>query len=321
MHEDRIARLEERIKELQKAHQTQGQQTEIIGAHQLLGDVSVQELKERIEKIEALAQPVTISDPYISQEQYKGHPENPGFTQLLPAQPSESQPEIVVFQDSEVCSIVDSEFSDLLNSSHGSLPSSLPIPKTPVTSPGPKKRGQPAAKVLHQEKPVIKETLDSPPDDVHPGDRGQKKKQLPREIQVIKDSPDSPPDDVYLEDREQKKAGGAARSKRRSSPRWSPRKEGSRADESSKRKAQEQHKAFTSSNKSTRDKDMKKMTKRESPRKTPKEAPVRRESTNSRRSTEARRKASNIRDTSNRGSTGYNRSKPRGKEVLWLKSS
>ena len=144
VHEDRIARLEERIKELQKAHQT-----EIIGAHQLLGDVSVQELKERIEKIEALAQRVTISDPYISQEQYKGHPENPGFTQLLPAQPSESQPEIVVFQDSEVCSIVDSEFSDLLNSSHGSLPSSLPIPKTPVTSPGPKKRGQPAAKELH----------------------------------------------------------------------------------------------------------------------------------------------------------------------------
>ena len=90
VHEDKIARLEERIKELQKAHQTQGQQTEIIGAHQLLGDVSVQELKERIEKIEALAQPVTISDPYISQEQYKGHPENPGFTQLLPAQPSES---------------------------------------------------------------------------------------------------------------------------------------------------------------------------------------------------------------------------------------
>ena len=42
---------------------------------------------------------------------------------------------------------------------------------------------------------------------------------------------------------------------------------------------------------------------------------MRRESTNSRRSTEARRKASNSRDTSNRGSTGYNRGKPRGKEV------
>ena len=181
--------------ELQEALQIQGQQGERIGAHQLLSDASVQELKERIEKIEALAQPVTISDPYISQEQYKGHPENPGFTQLLPAQPSESQPEIVVFQDSEVCSIVDSEFSDLLNSSHGLLPSSLPIPKTPVTSPGPKKRGQPVAKELHKERPVIKETPDSPPDDVYPKERGQKK------------------------------AGGAARSKRRSSPARSPRKE------------------------------------------------------------------------------------------------
>ena len=60
---------------------------------------------------------------------------------------------------------------------------------------------------------------------------------------------------------------------------------------------------------------MKKRSKRESPRKTSREAPGRRESTNSRRSTKTRRKASNSRDTSNRGSTGYNRGKPRGKEV------
>ena len=136
MHEDRITRLEERIKELQEALQIQGQQAERLGAHLQLGDVSVQELKERIEKIEALSQPVTISVPYVSQEQYLGQPGNPGFTQLLTAQPSESQPESVVFQDSEVCSLAGSELSDLLNSSHGSLP----IPKTPVTSPGPKNR-------------------------------------------------------------------------------------------------------------------------------------------------------------------------------------
>ena len=41
VHEDRIARLEERIKELQEALQTQGQQAERIGAQQLLGDVAV----------------------------------------------------------------------------------------------------------------------------------------------------------------------------------------------------------------------------------------------------------------------------------------
>ena len=80
----------------------------------------------------------------------------------------------------------------LLNSSH----SSLPIPKTPVTSPGPKKRGQPVAK------------------------------ELPKERSVIKESPGSPPDDVYHEERGQKKTGGAARSKRRSFPAQSPRKEG-----------------------------------------------------------------------------------------------
>ena len=154
-----------------------------------------------------MAQPITISVPYISQEQYIGPPEDPGFTQLLTVQPSEAQPESVVFQDSKVCSIVDSEFSDLLNSSHDPLPSSLPIPKTPVTSPGPKKRGQPASKELNQEKPIIKETSDSPPDDLHPGDRGHNKKELPRERQAVRDLPESPPDDVYFEDTDWKKAG------------------------------------------------------------------------------------------------------------------
>ena len=41
---------------------------------------------------------------------------------------------------------------------------------------------------------------------------------------------------------------------------------------------------------------------------------MRRESANSRSSTKARKKAANSRDTSNRGSTGCDRSKPRGKE-------
>ena len=70
VHEDRITRLEERIKELQEAFQTQGQQAERIGAQQLLSDVAVREFKERVEKLEAVAQPATISVPYISKEQY-----------------------------------------------------------------------------------------------------------------------------------------------------------------------------------------------------------------------------------------------------------
>ena len=41
---------------------------------------------------------------------------------------------------------------------------------------------------------------------------------------------------------------------------------------------------------------------------------MRRESANSRRSNEARKKTANSRDTSNRASIGYNRSKHRGKE-------
>ena len=59
---------------------------------------------------------------------------------------------------------------------------------------------------------------------------------------------------------------------------------------------------------------MKKRTKRESPKRVPKEAPARREPVNSRRSNEAWKKTANSRDTSNRGSTGCDRSKPRGKE-------
>ena len=55
---------------------------------------------------------------------------------------------------------------------------------------------------------------------------------------------------------------------------------------------------------------MKKRSKRESPRKTSREALGRRESNNSRRSTETQRKTSSL-----RGSTGYNRGRTRGKEV------
>ena len=137
--------------------------------------MSVWEIKDRVEKLEAVAQTVTISVPYISQDQYLGYPEDSGFTQLLAVQLSEAQPDTIAFQDSEASSIMGSDFSDLLNSSRDMLPSSLPIPKMPETSLGPKKRGQPAPKELHQEKPIIQETPDNPPEDLHPRDRGHKR--------------------------------------------------------------------------------------------------------------------------------------------------
>ena len=70
-------------------------------------------------------------------------------------------------------------------------------------------------------------------------------------------------------------------------------------DESAKRKAKESGEAFISAHSSRRGKDVKKRSKRESPRKTSRETPGRRESNISRRSTETQRKTS-----SSRGSMG-----------------
>ena len=73
VHEDRITRLEKRLQELQDAIRTQGQQAENLGAQQLLDGVAVREIKERVEKLEEAAQTVTISVPYIFQDQYLEH--------------------------------------------------------------------------------------------------------------------------------------------------------------------------------------------------------------------------------------------------------
>ena len=81
-----------------------------------------------------------------------------------------------------------------------------------------------------------------------------------------------------------------------------------------KEKAQEQREAFTSSSSIRREEDSKMRTKRESPKRIPKEAPARKKSVNCRRSNEARKKMSNSKDTSSRGSTSCNKSRPRDKE-------
>ena len=79
-HEDRITKLEERLQELQDPLRTQGQQAENLGAQQLLDGVAVREIKDRVEKLKVVAQTMTISVPYISQDQYLGHPEDSGFS-------------------------------------------------------------------------------------------------------------------------------------------------------------------------------------------------------------------------------------------------
>ena len=85
-------------------------------------------------------------------------------------------------------------------------------------------------------------------------------------------------------------------------------------DKSFKRKSQEQREAFQSSSSVRRKEDAKRRTKRESPKRAPKEASTRREPVNLRRIREARKKTPNNKDTSTKVSTSYNRSRPKDKE-------
>ena len=72
VHEDRIARLEEKIKELENVLLIQGQLSERLEAQLQHSDATVQELRGRIE---ILAQPVTLTHlpvQHVSQEQFLG---------------------------------------------------------------------------------------------------------------------------------------------------------------------------------------------------------------------------------------------------------
>ena len=59
---------------------------------------------------------------------------------------------------------------------------------------------------------------------------------------------------------------------------------------------------------------MKKRTKKESPKRAPKEASTRKEPVNSRRISEARKRTPNNKDTSSKVPTSYSRSRPKDKE-------
>ena len=126
------------------------------------------------------AQTVTISVPYISQDQYLEYLGDPSLSQFLDVQPSEAQPDTVAFQDSEAGSTTDSEISDLLNSLRDTVSSAIPVPKTPDTSPKAKRRGQPAPQDLHQEKPALQETPENPLEDLHLGQRRTQQEGTPQ---------------------------------------------------------------------------------------------------------------------------------------------
>ena len=79
--------------------------------------MTLKEIKDRVDKLEAVAQTVTISVPYVLQDQYLEHPEDSGFAQFLEVQPSKAQPDTVAFKDSKAGSITGPDiFSELLDS-------------------------------------------------------------------------------------------------------------------------------------------------------------------------------------------------------------
>ena len=126
-----------------------GQQVENLGVQQLLDGVAIREIKDRVEKLEEAAQTVTISVPYISQDQYLEYPADPDLSQLLDVQSSEAQPDAAAFQDSKAGSTTSSEISDLLNCMRDTVSSAMPVPKMPDTPPQAKRRGQPAPQDRH----------------------------------------------------------------------------------------------------------------------------------------------------------------------------
>jgi len=99
-----------------------------------------------------------------------GQPGKQDLGQLLAIKPSEAHPDSVVSQASEVCSLPSLDVSELLNSSH----SSLAPPKTPTSSPYPKRKGGLPTKELAKERPAVKDSPDSPLEDISPRERTDK---------------------------------------------------------------------------------------------------------------------------------------------------
>ena len=108
----------------------------------------------------------------------------------------------------------------------------------------------------------------------------------------VKDSPDSPTEPAYSPDQRQRRSGGASRTPRKSSPAYCPLgEERAQSDKSCKRKAVDQRGASHCSSSAKKEEDSKKRMKRESPRKSAREAPTQREPGNSRKTSEPRKRS------------------------------
>ena len=120
-------------------------------------------------KLQQLISPIPM-DP----GQFLEQPREQDLGQLLPIQPSDPHRDRVISQASEASSLPNSDTSatELLNSSH----SSLVTPPTPTLAPSPKRRGKPQTKELAKERPPVKDSPESRPEDTCCQERGSRRK-------------------------------------------------------------------------------------------------------------------------------------------------
>ena len=75
VNDDRISQLEQKVQDLTETIKVQAQLAENLQAQQLLGEAALKETREKVEKLEEAAQPVTISVPYLQWDHYFEQPQ------------------------------------------------------------------------------------------------------------------------------------------------------------------------------------------------------------------------------------------------------
>ena len=148
----------------------QAQLAENLQAQQVLGEAALKETREKLEKLEEAAQPVTISVPILQRDHYFEQPQAQGF-EFLQVQQGAALP--ADFQNCETGSIAAPDsVSELLDSSEETFVDPGPVPKSPDTSPQ-VKRKQPAPQQLEQQGPAVQEDPVNTPGDLCPGGKKQ----------------------------------------------------------------------------------------------------------------------------------------------------
>ena len=64
---DRILKLEQQVQDLTETVKAHSQVAENLQAQQVLGEAALKETREKLDKLEEAAQPVTIAVPYFEQ--------------------------------------------------------------------------------------------------------------------------------------------------------------------------------------------------------------------------------------------------------------